>query len=147
MKKAFLRIGTALAILAAPLPALADPIHALLYKNPQCSCCEGYAAYLRQNGFEVEVKPSNDLAEISSKAGVPADLEGCHTTFIEGYVVDGHVPADVIQKLLKERPAIAGITLPGMPMDAPGMGGPKTAPFTIYAVSKDGSAPTVYAVE
>ena len=147
MKKAFLRIGTALAILAAPLPALAEPIHALLYKNPQCSCCEGYAAYLRQNGFEVEVKPSNDLAEISSKAGVPADLEGCHTTFIEGYVVDGHVPVDVIQKLLKEKPAIAGITLPGMPMGAPGMGGPKTAPFTIYAVSKDGSAPSVYAVE
>ena len=147
MKKAFLRIGTALAILAAPLPALAEPIHALLYKNPQCSCCEGYAAYLRQNGFEVEVKPSNDLAEISSKAGVPADLEGCHTTFIEGYVVDGHVPVDVIQKLLKEKPAIAGITLPGMPMGAPGMGGPKSAPFTIYAVSKDGSAPTVYAVE
>ena len=147
MKKAFLRIGTALAILAAPLPALAEPIHALLYKNPQCSCCEGYAAYLRQNGFEVEVKPSNDLAEISSKAGVPADLEGCHTTFIEGYVVDGHVPVAVIQKLLKEKPAIAGITLPGMPMGAPGMGGPKSAPFTIYAVTKDGSAPTVYAVE
>ena len=147
MKKAFLRIGTALAILAAPLPALAEPIHALLYKNPQCSCCEGYAAYLRQNGFEVEVKPSNDLAEISSKAGVPADLEGCHTTFIEGYVVDGHVPVDVIQKLLKEKPAIAGITLPGMPMGAPGMGGPKSAPLTIYAVTKDGSAPTVYAVE
>lgn len=147
MKRTFLRIGTALAILAAPLPALAEPIHALLYKNPQCSCCESYAAYLRQNGFEVEVKPSNDLAEISSKAGVPADLEGCHTTFIEGYVIDGHVPVDVIQKLLKEKPAIAGITLPGMPMGAPGMGGPKTEPFTIYAVSKDGSAPVVYAVE
>ena len=147
MNKAILRIGTALAILAAPLPALAEPIHALLYKNPQCSCCEGYAAYLRQNGFEVEVKPSNDLAEISSKAGVPADLEGCHTTFIEGYVVDGHIPVDVIRKLLKEKPAIAGITLPGMPVGAPGMGGPKSAPFTIYAVSKDGSAPTVYAVE
>jgi len=147
MNKTFLRIGTALAILAAPLPAIAEPIHALLYKNPQCSCCEGYAAYLRQNGFEVEVKPSNDLAEISSKAGVPADLEGCHTTFIEGYVIDGHVPVDVIQKLLKEKPAIAGITLPGMPMGAPGMGGGKMEPFTIYAVSKDGTAPKVYAVE
>ena len=147
MNKTFLRIGTVLAILAAPLPAIAEPIHALLYKNPQCSCCEGYAAYLRQNGFEVEVKPSNDLAEISSKAGVPADLEGCHTMFVEGYVVDGHVPADVIQKLLKEKPAIAGITLPGMPMGAPGMVGTKTEAFTIYAISKDGSAPTVYAVE
>jgi hypothetical protein len=147
MNKLALRIGTALAILAAPLPALAEPIHALLYKNPQCSCCEGYAAYLRQNGFDVEVKPSNDLAEISSKAGVPAELEGCHTTFIEGYVIDGHVPVDVIRKLLKEKPAIAGITLPGMPMGSPGMGGAKTEPFTIYAVSKDGSAPKVYAVE
>jgi hypothetical protein len=147
MNKLAIRIGTALAILAAPLPALAEPIHAVLYKNPQCSCCEGYAAYLRQNGFDVEVKPSNDLAEISSKAGVPADLEGCHTMFVEGYVVDGHVPADVIQKLLKEKPAIAGITLPGMPMGSPGMGGTKTAPFTVYAVSKYGAAPKVYAVE
>ena len=147
MNKLVFRIGTALAIIAAPLPALAEPIHALLYKNPQCSCCESYAAYLEQNGFQVDIMPTNDLAEISNKAGVPPDLEGCHTTFIEGYVVDGHVPADVIQKLLKDKPAIAGITLPGMPMGSPGMGGPKTAPFTIYAVSKDGAAPTVYAVE
>ena len=147
MNKLALRIGTALAIFAAPLPALAAPIHALLYKNPECSCCEGYAAYLRQNGFEVEVKPSNDLAAISSKAGVPADLEGCHTMFIDGYVIDGHVPVDAILKLLKEKPAIAGITLPGMPLGAPGMGGAKNGPFTIYAVSKDGSAPKVYVVE
>ena len=147
MNKTFLRIGTALAILAAPLPALAEPIHALLYKNPQCSCCEGYAAYLRQNGFEVEVKPSNDLAEISSKAGVPADLEGCHTMFVEGYVVDGLVPVDVVRRLLAEKPAIVGITLPGMPAGAPGMAGTKTDPFTIFAVHKDGTAPTVFAVE
>ena len=147
MNKLVFRIGTALAIFAAPLPALAEPIHALLYKNPQCSCCESYAAYLEQNGFQVDIMPTNDLAEISNKAGVPPDLEGCHTAFIEGYVVDGHVPVDVIQKLLKEKPAIAGITLPGMPMGSPGMGGPKTAPFTIYAVSKEGSAPSVYAVE
>ena len=147
MRRVTLRIGTALALIAAPLPALAEPIHAVLYKNPQCSCCEGYAAYLQQNGFQVDVKPTNDLAEISSKAGVPAELEGCHTMFVEGYVVDGLVPVDVIQKLLKEKPAIAGITLPGMPAGAPGMAGTKTGPFTIYAVSKDGSAPTVYAVE
>jgi hypothetical protein len=147
MKKVIIRIGTALAILAAPLPALGESIHAVLYKNPQCSCCESYAAYLEQNGFQVDVKSTNDLTEISSKAGVPADLEGCHTMFVEGYVVDGLVPVDVIQKLLKEKPAIAGITLPGMPLGAPGMAGTKTGPFTIYAISKDGSAPKVYAVE
>ena len=147
MRRVSIRIAAALAVLAAPLSAFAAPIHAVLYKNPQCSCCESYAAYLGQNGFQVEVKPTNDLAEISSKAGVPADYEGCHTMMVEGYVVDSLVPVDVIQKLLKERPAIAGIALPGMPMGAPGMGGSKTAPFTIYAVSKDGSAPKVYAVE
>lgn len=134
-----------LTVAALPLPAMAEQIHATLYKNPQCTCCEGYAAYLRNNGFEVEVKPTNDLNEISRKAGVPENLQGCHTTFVEGYVVDGHVPVDVVRKLLSERPAIAGITLPGMPLGAPGMTGTKNGTFTIYAVTKDGKAPTIYA--
>jgi len=142
-----IKIAAFLATVALPWPALAGTVQAILYKNPQCTCCEGYAAYLRDNGFEVDVKPTNDLAEISSKAGVPSDLEGCHTMFVEGYVVDGHVPVGTINKLLTERPAIAGITLPGMPMGSPGMGGEKTAPFTIYAVTKDGAEPTVYATE
>ena len=141
------RIAAVLATLALPLPALADPIAATLYKNPQCSCCEGYAAYLRENGFTVEVKPSNDLARISAEAGVPAEMEGCHTMFVDGYVVDGHVPVDIVRKLLSERPKIAGITLPGMPMGSPGMVGAKTEPFTIYAVKKDGAPPSIYAKE
>jgi len=141
------RVAAVLATLAVPLPALADPIAATLYKNPQCSCCEGYAAYLRDNGFTVDVKPSNDLAQISAEAGVPAEMEGCHTMFVDGYVVDGHVPVGTIRKLLSERPKIAGITLPGMPMGSPGMVGEKAGSFTIYAVTKDGAAPTVYAVE
>jgi len=141
------RLATVAALLALPLPAFAGSTHVTLYKNPQCSCCEGYAAYLRDNGFDVEVKPTTDLAEISRKAGVPEPMEGCHTAFIDGYVVDGHVPVAVIEKLLTERPAIAGITLPGMPMGSPGMVGEKTEPFTVYAVTKDGKAPTVYATE
>jgi hypothetical protein len=140
-------LGTvALATVAVPLRAFAAPTRATLYKNPQCNCCEGYAAYLRQNGFDVDVKPTNDLAEISRKAGVPAELEGCHTMFVDDYVVDGHVPVKVIRRLLSERPAIAGITLPGMPTGSPGMTGKKTGPFKIYAVSKDGAAPKIYAV-
>jgi hypothetical protein len=71
-------------------------------------------------------------------------LQGCHTMFVEGYVVDGHVPVDVIRKLLTERPRIAGITLPGMPEGSPGMTGRKNAAFVIYAVSKD-APPAVYA--
>jgi len=140
-------LAAALSTVLLPLPAVAEPLHATLFKNPQCTCCEGYAAYLRKNGFEVDVKATNDLTEISRKAGVPEEFQGCHTMFLDGYVVDGHVPVNVIRKMLSERPAIAGITLPGMPEGSPGMGGSKRGPFTIYAVTKDGATPTVYAGE
>lgn len=146
MKRRTFCLGAAV-LLTIPMPSFAAPLRATMYKNPQCSCCEGYATYLRRNGFQVDVKPTNDLAEISRKAGVPEKFQGCHTIFLEGYVVDGHVPVKVIRKLLAERPEIAGITLPGMPEGSPGMTGRKTEPFTVYAVTKDGAAPTVYAVE
>lgn len=142
-----IKIAALLTAVALPWPAFADAIQATLYKNPQCGCCENYATYLRSNGFEVEVKPTNDLAQISSAAGVPPEYEGCHTTFIEGYVVDGHVPIKAIEKLLKEKPAIAGITLPGMPIGSPGMGDDNTRTFTVYAVTKDSAKPVVYSYE
>jgi hypothetical protein len=147
MKRRSFCLGAIFTVVAPSLQAIAAPTHGTLYKDPQCSCCEGYADYLRKNGFTVDVKPTNDLAEISRKAGVPAELQGCHTMLLDDYVVDGHVPVNVIRKLLSERPAIAGITLPGMPTGSPGMFGQKTGPFTIYAVTKDGAAPTVYAVD
>jgi hypothetical protein len=139
--------GAIFSVAILPKPAFAAPVAATLYKSPQCSCCEGYAAYLRRNGFAINVKPTNDLAEISRKAGIPVKLQGCHTMFIAGYVVEGHVPVMAIQKLLTEKPAIAGISLPGMPDGSPGMTGRKTAPFTIFAVEKNGGAPTVFAVD
>jgi hypothetical protein len=140
-------LGTAITTLLLPLPAFAEPIQAILYKNPQCSCCESYARYLRRNGFAIDVRPAHDLAEISRKAGVPEQFQGCHTMFVDGYVVDGHVPVNTIRKLLSERPALAGISLPGMPSGSPGMTGGKDGPFTIYAFAKDGMPPSVYATE
>ena len=125
----------------------AAPIPVTLYKNPSCTCCESYAQYLDQHGFKVDVRPTNDLAEISRNAGIPEALEGCHTSFIAGYVVDGHVPVNTIRKLLAEKPAIAGITLPGMPPGSPGMFGKKTGPLTVYAISRDGTPPRVFAVD
>jgi hypothetical protein len=127
-------------------PRAATPIQATLYKSPQCTCCEAYAQYLDQNGFQVDVRPSNDLAEISRKAGVPEALEGCHTMFVGGYVVDGHVPVEIIRRLLADKPPIAGVTLPGMPSGSPGMTGRKVESWTIHAVTKDGKPPRVYAV-
>jgi hypothetical protein len=120
--------------------ARAAPGAVTLYKNPECTCCEGYADYLRVHGFTVKVTASNDLAEISRKAGVPPDLQGCHTAFIGDYVVEGHVPFEAIDKLLAEHPAIKGISLPGMPLGSPGMTGAKAAPFTIYSIGQDGKS-------
>lgn len=141
------RVLLVMLLIAGATATRAEEPKAILYKAPQCGCCETYAAYLRKNGFDVTVRPTHQLANISRKAGVPAELEGCHTMFVDGYVVDGHVPVAVIRKLLADRPAIAGITLPGMPTGSPGMSGTKTEPFVIYAVPKDQGAPTVYVTE
>ena len=122
-----------------------QPYWATLYKNPQCGCCEGYADYLRENGFDVTVKPTHDLPLLHRQYGVPEPLVGCHTTLIDGYVVEGHVPVNSVIRLLTERPDIKGISLPGMPAGSPGMFGEKAGPFTIYEI---GAGPTkVYGVE
>jgi hypothetical protein len=126
--------------LALTRPLKAAPVAVTLYKSPECGCCESYADYLRQHGFAVASNPTNELAEISRKAGVPTELQGCHTAFIGDYVVDGHVPVEAITKLLAERPAIKGIVLPGMPEGSPGMSGKKAGPLTIYAIGKDGKS-------
>jgi hypothetical protein len=134
----------AVAALAGVAMARAETPEALMYKNPQCGCCENYARYLRRNGFRVTVKATHDMSLISRQNGVPEKLAGCHTMLIGGYVVEGHMPASAIDKLLRERPAIKGISLPGMPDGSPGMTGEKTAPFTIYEISDEAK---VFAVE
>lgn len=133
-------------LIAMPAPLIAaEQIEATLYKNPECGCCEGHAAHMREHGYRVTVKPTHDLSLIKKRYGVPDALAGCHTTVIGPYVVEGHVPAATIDRLLRERPDIRGISLPGMPMGSPGMSGQKTEPFVIYEIS-DGQ-PKVYAVE
>jgi hypothetical protein len=135
-------LSVPLAAIAAGLPfgkAWAAPGNAvMLYKSPACGCCEGYADYLRQHGFTVTVRESEKLAAISANAGVPPELQGCHTAFIGGYVIDGHVPIEAVRKLLDEHPDLKGLTLPGMPPGSPGMPGDKEAPFAIYAIGRDG---------
>ena len=132
--------------LMLPGRSFADELKkATLYKNPQCGCCAEYGKYLGQNGFDVQVVETLDLPSVKREHGVPAALEGCHTTLVDGYVIEGHVPADIVQRLLREKPAIKGISLPGMPAGSPGMMGEKAAPFTVYEIS---DAPNkVYATE
>jgi len=115
----------------------AEPATVDMHVNPQCSCCEGHAAYLRQQGFKVNVTTSDNMSLIRRQHGVPEKLVGCHIAFVDGYVIEGHVPASAINKLLAERPKIKGISLPGMPEGSPGMTGVKTEPFTIYEISEE----------
>lgn len=124
----------------------AEKTEVTLYKTPNCGCCEGYATYLRENGFKVTVKPTHNMPMMKKLAGVPENLEGCHTSMIEGYVVEGHVPVGPIKKMLNDRPSIKGISVPGMPQGSPGMTGIKIAPFTVYEINKNQQT-RVYAVE
>jgi len=144
MRKAMRAALLFAAAVLAPLDAMAA-VAATLYKDPGCGCCADYARHLERQGFAVQVVDTPDLAAVKAKHAVPADLEGCHTLLVGGYVVEGHVPVAVLQKLLAEKPAIRGIALPGMPTGSPGMGGPKTGPFVVRVIG-DGPA-QVYAVE
>lgn len=145
MKTTCFRLATLFALTAVTAAEAAAPIQAKLFKNPQCGCCDAYAEYLEQNGFEVTLENTTDMQSIKQQAGVSPQLEGCHTMLVDGYVVEGLVPLATLTRLLTERPEIKGISLPGMPVGAPGMPGPKDGPFDIYEIS-DG-APRVFAVE
>lgn len=140
-------LGLVMSLAVSPASSAERP-PATLYKNPQCGCCEQYANYLRRNGFTVKVVSTHNLSLIRRQAGVniPEKLEGCHTMFIDKYIVDGHVPLKTLDKLLTERPEIRGISLPGMPEGSPSMTGQKTEPFTIYEIGGD-AEPRVYATE
>lgn len=124
---------------------MAAPIQGTLYKNPQCGCCTGHANYLREQGFDIKIVATHDLPSIKQQYNVSTELEGCHTLLIDDYVIEGHVPVNTIKRLLTERPDIKGISLPGMPMGSPGMGGKKQQPFAIFELSE--GSPKVFAVE
>ncbi len=108
---------------------------ATVYKSPECACCGNYVGYLRRNGFDVRIKEVADMTPVKRHFGVPQDLESCHTMDVGGYVVEGHVPIEAIDRLLSEKPGIKGIALPGMPEGSPGMPGPKYRPFVIHTIS------------
>ena len=116
----------------------------VVYKSPSCDCCGEWAKHLRSNGFDVSVKNMDDTSPVKRQAGIPYDMESCHTAFIDGYAVEGHVPAENIYKMLADRPDIKGLAVPGMPASAPGMDSPDHEPYTVYSFDADGTT-EVYA--
>jgi hypothetical protein len=144
LRRTFLRTAAGAATAAAASAALglpvarraaADPVAdagpMTVFKSPYCGCCAAWVDHVRAAGFTVDVRETDNLAPVKAMAGVPDDAHSCHTATIDGYVVEGHVPADRIARLLAERPAIAGIAVPGMPIGSPGMEGPGAQPYRV----------------
>jgi hypothetical protein len=121
------------------------PVSIKVYKTPTCGCCKAWVEHLEQNGFKVEVMDMPDLSSVKAKYGVKPEMQACHTAIVDNYVVEGHVPADVILKMINDKPAIAGIAVPGMPMGSPGMeaGGAKES-YTVLSFDSTGKS-SVYA--
>jgi hypothetical protein len=130
-------------VIASAAAQGAEPV--TIWRSPGCGCCDAYAEYLRAEGFEVTVIDDRDFVDRSVAAGVPEQGVGCHLAMIDGYVVSGLVPAEIIERLLEEQPDVTGVTLPGMPANAPGMAPEKTGALRTYSFGPDGVA--VYADE
>jgi len=110
-----------------------------VYKSPTCGCCGKWVEYMNANGFAATATNMDDVAPIKAKHGVPARLHSCHTSLVGGYVIEGHVPAEDIRRLLREKPAIVGLAAPGMPAGSPGMDVPNSPAYDVLAFDKAGT--------
>jgi hypothetical protein len=124
---------------APPLPPMT------VYKTPTCGCCKDWVKHVEAAGFRVKAVDMDDLSPIKRSAGVPPAMESCHTALVGPYVVEGHVPADVVKKMLDEKPKIVGLAVPGMVVGSPGMEqGNVKQPYNVVAFTRDGKS-SVYA--
>ena len=112
----------------------------VMYKNAGCQCCDMWAEYMENNGYKVSVKEVNNMAEIKKEKGVPDNMASCHTTTIDGYTIEGHIPIEDINRLLTEKPDVVGITAPGMPSSAPGMNTKLNDPYSVFVFDSAGNS-------
>jgi hypothetical protein len=116
-----LRMAWIVALAVWLVPAEVQATDAMVYKSPTCGCCSAWADHLKKNGFSVSVQKVENMDQVKAMHGVTPELASCHTAVIDGYVFEGHVPADVIRQFLKEKPKARGLAVPGMPGGSPGM--------------------------
>ncbi len=111
-----------------------------VYKTPTCGCCAKWVDHLRESGFEVKTTDLEDVTPMKEQLGVPSRLGSCHTAVVDGYVVEGHVPAEDVKRLIEEKPDVTGIAVPGMPIGSPGMEveGRPAERYEVYAFDKRG---------
>jgi hypothetical protein len=128
----------------APATPSVTPVSIKVYKTPTCGCCKAWVEHIEQNGFKAEVVDMPDLSAVKTKYGVAPQHQSCHTAVVGNYTIEGHVPADLIMKLVNEKPDIAGLAVPGMPMGSPGMEGATKESYDVLTFDRAGRT-TVYA--
>ena len=124
---------------AAEASAVDDTIPLIVYKSPTCGCCQNWVDTLRAHAFRVVVVDTSDVAAVKKAGGVTDMLRSCHTAIAEGYVIEGHVPPADIRRLLRERPPVVGLAVPGMPRGSPGMEGPERDPYHVLSFDRTGA--------
>jgi hypothetical protein len=135
---------TTAAVRSSPSDAPANKPVITVYKDPSCGCCKNWIAHLIKHGYRVDAKDSPNMAEIKRTLGVPTGLTACHTAMVNGYLIEGHVPAADIDRLLAQKPKIAGLAVPGMPAGSPGMEGASAQRYQVLTFDKSGKT-TVFA--
>jgi hypothetical protein len=140
-----LALGAAFVALTLTTGAVAPSVDATpkqpkitVYKDPSCGCCKSWIEHLIKHGYSVDAKDTPKMAEIKRTLGVPDALTSCHTAVVNGYLIEGHVPAEDIAKLLKAKPKVAGLAVPGMPTGSPGMEGPRKVHYQVLSFDKNG---------
>ena len=118
----------------------------IVYKDPNCGCCEAWANAMSNAGFTVTVKHPDDLAAIKAKYKIPPEMQGCHTAVSGPYFFEGHVPLEAVETVMSKRPDIAGLAVPGMPAGSLGMGSDPQASYDVYSLSKNGKTEVVMSV-
>jgi hypothetical protein len=126
-------------LLARPPASSAERAKVQVYKSPTCGCCQKWVDHLKSNGYDVSVSNVSDVDPVKRELGVPQGAASCHTAFVGGYFVEGHVPAEDVARLLAEHPDVAGLAVPGMPLGSPGMEAPNAPPYRVFAVKRDGT--------
>ena len=138
-----LALTTAAARISPPEAAAKKPI-ITVYKDPGCGCCKSWIEHLIKHGYRVDAKDTPGMTEIKRTLGVPTGLAACHTAMVNGYLIEGHVPAADIDRLLAQKPLVAGLAVPGMPMGSPGMEGGAAQRYQVLTFDKSGKT-TVFA--
>lgn len=146
-RRALLARGIAAAAAAIVAPSVlraAAGTPMMVYKDPNCGCCHNWVEIMRGSGFDVSVRDTTDMASIKTRHKVGRNLTSCHTALVGGYVVEGHVPADLIRRLLADKPKVLGLAVPGMPAGSPGMEGGRKEAYEVLTFNAAGKT-TVYA--